>query len=104
MIKEPRSCRERAINALFHLVGGEARQMFPPHIPTALMLAPCGLAITAGDEGRALDPFALKPFAAKHGVSVIATWTDRMLSGHSFQIDVVLNNAGALDQQQARRL
>ncbi|RSV19247.1 hypothetical protein [Sphingomonas sp. ABOLG] len=104
MIREARSYRERAINALFHLVGGEAKQIYPPNVPTALMLAHCGLAITAGDEGRPLDPFALKPFAAKHGLSVIATWTDRMLSGHAFEIDAVLHNTGTLDHYKARRL
>lgn len=104
MIREPRSYRERAINALFQFVGVEAKQMYLPHVPTALMLAHCGLAITAGDEGRPLDPFALEPFAAKHGVSVIATWTDRMLSGHAFEIDVVLNTIGTLDQYTARRI
>lgn len=104
MIREPRSYRERAINALFHLVGGEAQPMHPSHVPPALILAHCALAITAGDEGKPLDPFALKPFAAKHGVSVIATWTDRMLSGHALEIDAVLHDTGTLNHNKARRL
>lgn len=78
--------------------------MHPSHVPPGLMLAHCALAITAGDEGKPLDPFALKPFAAKHGVSVIAIWTDRMLSGHAFEIDAVLHNTGTLDHYMARRL
>ncbi len=104
MIREPRSYRERAINALFRLVGGKAHPVHSSHVPPALMLAHCALAITAGDEDSPLNPFALKPFAAKHGVSVIATWTDRMLSGHAFEIDAILHNTGTLNQYKARRL
>lgn len=92
MIKEPRSYRERAVNALHSLVGGDARTAYPATLPVALMMPT--LAITAGDEGRALDPWALRPFALKHGVDVVATWTDRMLSGHSFEIDAVLARGG----------
>lgn len=104
MIKQPRAYCDHAINALFHLVGGVSKQVFPPGMPTALMLAHCGLAITAGDEHQPLDPHALKPFAARHGMNVMATWTDRMLSGHAFEIDVVLNAGGTLDHHQALRL
>lgn len=94
MIEHPRSLAERAMVALHSLVGGAGTQRFFAALPNALMLPGCALAITAGDESRALDPFALRPFALEHGVSVIATWTDRMLSGHAFEIDVVLAGSG----------
>lgn len=92
MIKEPRSYRERAANALHSLVGGDAKTTYLGTLPVALMMP--GLAITAGDESRALDPWALRPFALKHGVDVVATWTDRVLSGHTFEIDAVLIGGG----------
>lgn len=61
------------------------------------------LAITAGCDSCILDPFALRPFALKHGVNVVATWTDQMLSGHIFEIDAVLiTDADAVHYQSLR--
>ena len=104
MIKHPRSYAERAMVALHGLVRGQGTQRFFAGMPTALILPDCALAITAGDESRALDPFALRPFALDHGVSVIATWTDRMLSGHAFEIDVVLAGGGNAVHHPSLRL
>ena len=103
MIKNPYAHRDRAINALASLVGDDGKERFYATLSRTLLL-PCGLAIAAGDESRALDPYALKPFALKEGVSVIATWTDKMLSGHNFEIDVVLNDGDEAVHHQALRL
>lgn len=94
MIRNPRHYRDTAMNALASLVGDDGKERFFPRVPKALMLAQQRLAIAAGDEKYALDPFALRGFAIEHDVNVVATWTDPMLSGHTFEIDVVLSANG----------
>lgn len=103
MLTNPRSHHERAINALASLIGHNGQSKYFGIIPRALLL-PCGVAVLAGDESRAVDPFGLRALALKHGVSVLCTWTDKMLSGHNFEIDVVLNEAGQATHYQALRL
>lgn len=93
MLKNPRSARERAINALASFISDDGVERYFGAVSRALVL-PGNLVITAGDETRAIDPFALRSFALKEGVSVLATWTDRMLSGHAFEIDAVLAGQG----------
>ena len=94
MIRDPRHYRDTAINALASLVSDDGKERFFARVPRALMLAPQRLAIAAGDEKFALDPFALKAFAIEQDCNVLATWTDAMLSGHTFEIDVVLTANG----------
>ena len=93
MIRYPRAYRDHAINALATLVGDHGKERFLPRIK-ALVMAPQRLAITAGDQSHALDPYVLKAFAVEHNVNVVATWTDSMLSGHAFEIDVILTAEG----------
>jgi hypothetical protein len=94
MIRDPRHYRDTAMNALASLVGDNGKERFFARVPKALMLTQQRLAIAAGDESHALDPFALKAFAIEQNTNVVATWTDPMLSGHTFEIDVVLTAKG----------
>lgn len=103
MIRDAHAYRDRAINALASLIGNDGKERYFAAIGRALVL-PCGVVIAGSDQSGALDPYALKPFALKEGVSVIATWTDTMLSGHDFEIDVALNDDGHVVHHQALRL
>ncbi len=103
MIRDAHAYRDRAINALASLIGNDGKERYFAAIGRALVL-PCGVVIAGSDQSGALDPYALKPFALKEGVSVIATWTDKVLSGHNFEIDVVLNDGDEAVHHQALRL
>ncbi|MBM7406231.1 MULTISPECIES: hypothetical protein [Sphingomonas] len=103
MLKDPRSARERAINALASFIRNDGVERYFGIVSRALVL-PGNLVIVAGDETRAIDPFALRAFALKEGVSVLATWTDKMLSGHTFEIDAVLPGEGDAVHYPALRL
>lgn len=94
MIRYPSACRDHAINALASLVSDDGKERYFPRVSRALVLSPQHLAIAAGDESNALDPYALKAFAIEQNLNVVATWTDKMLSGHQFEIDVVLSKDG----------
>lgn len=104
MIRHPCSYRERAINALAALVGDDGQEQHLPRLSRALVLPRQHLAIVAGDERIVLNPYALKVTAIEHGLNIVATWTDKMLSGHQFEIDVVLHEGDGAVHHQALRL
>lgn len=104
MIRHPCSYRDRAINALAALVGDDGQEQHLPRLPRSLVLPRQHLAIVAGDERIVLNPYALKATAIERGFNIVATWTDKMLSGHQFEIDVVLHKGDGAVHHQALRL
>lgn len=104
MIRHPCSYRDRTINALATLVGDDGEEQHLPRLSRALVLPRQRLAITAGDERTVLNPYALKAAATERGLDIVATWTDKMLSGHQFEIDVVLHEGDGAVHHQALRL
>lgn len=104
MDPDDRPDRHRAALALQQLFAGSAAAIRLPAIPAALAMPDIDLLIAAGDNRQGLSPFALKPLALAHGVNVIATWADGILSGHAFEIDAVLLKGDEAVQVSAYRL
>ena len=104
MDKDARPDRHRAALALQQLFVGNAAEIRLAALPIALAMPDIDLLIAAGDNRQGLSPFALKPLALTHGVNVIATWADRILSGHAFEIDAVLLDGDEAVQFPAYRL
>ena len=98
------SDRNRATLALQQLFDGGSTERWLPSIPAALAMTHLDLLLVAGDNREALSPFALKPLALAHGVNVIATWADGILSGHAFEIDAILLDGDEAVQFSAYRL
>ena len=96
--------RDRAARALQQLFSGTSAACRLPSVPAALAMPDIDLLIAAGDNRQGLSPFALRPLALAHGVNVIATWADGILTGHAFEIDAVLIEGGEAVQFSAYRL